>query len=163
MGKKIPIVAIRFPESFMALTWPKWTQQHPKIVGLFSHSLALPKKRFPTWKTMGKCSKIAGEEIRPLIITKMIYQPKENEVNNQKWEWIHTGSSSFLQEPNVKENGEENMKTWKHVGMGRHFLVFTAFPKKQWLLQLECVLPYLSHPKQWLTQPIYGSNKWLGE
>ena len=83
MGKNNPLAAIRFPELFMAVTWPKWTQQHPKIVGLFSHSLALPKKQFPAWKTMGKSSKIMGEETQPLIITKMISQPKENEVKNQ--------------------------------------------------------------------------------
>ena len=42
----------------------------------------------------------------------------------------HTRSSSCLQEPNVKENGEENMKTCMHVGMGRRFWVFTC-PRSQ--------------------------------
>ena len=62
MGKKSPLAAIQFPETIMALTWPKQSQKHPKIVGLFSHSLALPKNDFQLGKQWENAPKLWGRK-----------------------------------------------------------------------------------------------------
>ena len=53
MGKTTPLVAIRIPDSFMALTWPKGTQSTPQNCGsippigyaTLKHKIPLPWRR----------------------------------------------------------------------------------------------------------------------
>ena len=61
MGKNNPLATIRFLESFMALTWPKRTQQHPKFMGLFSHSLATQKQVSQLGENRKNLEKHGGE------------------------------------------------------------------------------------------------------
>ena len=50
LGRNKSDWATWIPESFMALTWPKRIQKHPKFMALFSHSLGNTKQQnFPQW------------------------------------------------------------------------------------------------------------------
>ena len=61
MGKTTSLAAIRIPDSFMALTWPKRTQSAPKIHGsIFPIGCITLNMKFPNRGEVERTQKLPG-------------------------------------------------------------------------------------------------------
>ena len=126
MGKNNPLAAIQFPESFMALTWPKWTQQHPKIVGLFSHSLCKPILFFPSRVMRKTTTKPPNKDPIHWLLAKQLPSHGEKTQETVKT-WMRVPRSS------------KNVDAWRN---GKHFWGIT-FPISQKSFSQKWVFPQI--------------------